>query len=395
MSSRADPWCKGLDHLSQVLDTPSDERRSAKTTINCLRQGTPPREGVGKITVGLNSVRTVFTSKLQIAKGGGSSFTLVNGVYGSGKSHSLCLLREMALEQNFLVGFITVTPRECPLYDLGLVYAKIARSIEGRSVTGVKSLQDVIDSWAETVRSAGAGSLDHARHAIRSLHPDFRTALAEYFSPAPSDQVELAGRWLMGDDSTKQTAKVLHVELRATDEYALLMLNELGKLGRAIGFRGLVVLMDEAEAIPSYTGSSRQQRCYENLCRLLERSDRVPHCYFVYATTPLFFQKCRGRVPISETSEAVLEPPRLSGADLSQLGRIVRDLYVIGEAWQGWHSRISDCQIDRCVDKYTRVNEWAARPRGFVRSLVSALDICANNPEKKLSQVFSLLPNEC
>lgn len=395
MSSSADPWYKGLDHLSQVLGTASDERQSAKATINCLRQGSPPREGVGKITVGLNSVRAVFTRKLQIAKSGGSSFTLINGVYGSGKSHSLCFLREMALEQNFLASFLTLSPRECPLYDLGAVYAKIARSIEGRSKAGVKSLQDVVDSWAQTVRTSGEGSLEHARHAIRSLHPDFRTALAEYFSAGSSDRVELAGRWLMGDDSTKRTANVLNVQLRATDEYALPMLNELGKLGRAIGFRGLVVLLDEAEAIPSYAGSLRQQHCYENLCRLLERSDRVPYCYFVYATTPVFFQKCSGRIPISEASQAVLQPPRLSEADLARLGRIVRDLYIIGEAWHGWHSCIDDGQIDRCVDKYTRVNEWAVRPRGFVRSLVSALDICANNPERKLSQVFSLLPNEC
>lgn len=393
MVGRTDAWHETLDHLSRVFRSGSEERRSAKTTINCLRQGSPPRDDVAKMTVGMEGVRAVFASKVQMAKSGGSAFTLVNGVYGSGKSHCLCLLREMAFEQDCLVSFVTLSPRECPLCDLGVVYARIARSIEGRSECQLRSLQDVVESWAARIRSSREDHLEQVRQAIRSLHPDFRTILTEYFSAGCSDRVELAGRWLIGDDSTKRTAKALNVQLRATDEDALMMLNELGKLGRAIGFRGLVVLLDEAEAIPSYRGSSRQQHCYENLCRVIQKSGRVPYCYFVYATTPLFFHKCHGRVPISETSQSVLQPPQLLQANLAQLGRIVRDLYVVGEAWQGWHSCIADDQVDRCVEKYTGAHDWNMRPRGFVRSLVSALDICATNCEKRLSEVFSLVPD--
>jgi hypothetical protein len=201
----------------------------------------------------------------------------------------------------------------------------------------------------------------------------------------------MAGRWLIGDDSTKQTAKALNVQLRATDEFALIMLNELGKLGRAIGFGALVVLLDEAEAIPSYRGSSRQAHCYENLGRVIEKSGRVPYCYFVYATTPMFFDKCHGRVPISETSEAVLQIPPLLQDNFVQLGRIVRDLYVVGESWQGQHRFIDDDQVEQCVAKYAAAQHWRMKPRGFVRSLVAALDICATNREQRLSEVFSLV----
>lgn len=390
MAGKTETWHEKLDEFSRVFRSATEERYSAKATINCLRQGSPPREDVGKITVGMEWVRPVIASKLQMAKSGGSAFTLVNGVYGSGKSHCLCLLREMALQQGCLVSFVTLSPRECPLCDLGAVYARIAQSIEGRSEGELRSLQDVVESWAVRIRTSPDEHLEQARHAIRTLHPDFRTVLTEYFSGS-SDRAELAGRWLIGDDSTKRTAKVLNVQLRATDECALMMLNELGKLGRAIGFRGLVVLLDEAETIPSYGGSSRQEHCYENLCRVIEKSGRVPYCYFVYATTPLFFHKCHGRFPISETSQAVLQPPPLLQTNLVQLGCIVRDLYVVGEAWQGWHSYISDDQVEQCVVKYTAAQDWKMRPRGFVRSLVSALDICAANCEKRLSEVFSLV----
>jgi hypothetical protein len=389
MGGKTETWHEKLEEFSRVFRISTEERRSAKATINCLRQGSPPQEDVAKITVGMEGVRPLLANRLQIAKSGGSAFTLVNGVYGSGKSHCLCLLREMAFHQGCLVSFVTLSPRECPLCDLGAVYARIAQSIEGRSRIELRSLQDVIESWAVRMRTC-KGYLEQVRHAIRTLHADFRIVLSEYFSGS-SDRAEMAGRWLIGDDSTKQTAKALNVQLRATDEFALIMLNELGKLGRAIGFGALVVLLDEAEAIPSYRGSSRQAHCYENLGRVIEKSGRVPYCYFVYATTPMFFDKCHGRVPISETSEAVLQIPPLLQDNFVQLGRIVRDLYVVGESWQGQHRFIDDDQVEQCVAKYAAAQHWRMKPRGFVRSLVAALDICATNREQRLSEVFSLV----
>lgn len=176
--------------------------------------------------------------------------------------------------------------------------------------------------------------------------------------------------------------------MRPTNEQALEMIKELGKLVRAIGFDGLVVMLDEAEAIPSYVGSSRQKLCYGNLCRLLERESRMPYCYFVYATTPDFFRKSEGKIPFTEQSQEVLELAPLSNAEYMALGYIIRDLYRLGEEWKGWDSSFNNQQIDRCVEGYMKMCTQDVKPRYFVRALVSALDICAANPKKNYRTCF-------
>ena len=381
-------WHEALNRIGQNLSTSSQERMLAGSTINSFRQGSPPRNNIAKLTVGQRDAHGVFQRELQRARDGACSFTLVNGNYGTGKSHCLYLLREIALDKNFLVSFLTLTQRECPLYDLGIVYSQIVHRIEGKKAFGAIAIQDILERWAEGVRRKGQNSLEAAICRVKILHPDFQKALAEYLCPTFPGATELVERWLVGDDSTKRTASRLKIELRPTNEQALEMMKQLGKLVQAIGFSGLVVLLDEAEAIPAYAGSAKQKLCYDNLCHLLERENRVPHCYFVYATTPLFFQKSDGHIPISEKSYEVLDLAPLSRTEYIALGRIIRDLYHIGEGWRGLYSSFNDQQIDRCVHEYIKTSGQNAKPRDFVRSLVSALDICAPNPKQKLSNVF-------
>lgn len=390
MSSDYDTdWHEDLGRIEKTLKISPEERMSIKVNINCFRQGSPPRDGIAKLTVGLRDAYTVFQHELQRARDGACSFTLVNGDYGAGKSHCLYLLREIALNKNFLVSFLTLSQRECPLYDLGVVYSQIVRRIEGKKAFGIVTIQDILELWAECVRRKGQNSREAAVCQVKTLHPDFQKALAEYLCPSFPGAAELVKRWLVGDDSTKRTASHLKVEMRPTNEQALEMMKQLGRLVRTIGFEGLVVLLDEAEAIPSYSGSSKQKSCYNNLCRLLERENRVPHCYFVYATTPLFFRKSFGYIPVAEQAHEVLDLPTLSRTEYIALGCIIRNLYRTGEGWKGWDSSFNDQQIKRCVESYMKIHPEGSKPRDFVRSLVSALDICAPNPNKKLSNVFS------
>jgi len=389
LSNNGEPWREKLSQVSGLIAANDEARRRAKNAIACLRQGSPPKESVQEITVGFERIKQVFESKLDIARSGGSCFTLVNGGYGTGKSHSLYWIREVALSRGYLVSLVTLSTRECPLDDLGAIYERIAGNIEGKIGVGTRSLLDLVDAWVKTLRLAGPESINKATQSIKVLHEDFRKVLAEYISAGSSEQTEMAGRWLVGNDSTKRTANALGVQLRATNEHALRMLNELGKLGRQIGHSGLVVLFDEAEAIPSYRGSSRQKLCYDNLCRLIEKSNDVRYCYFVYATTPLFFEKSRKYLPISESSEHVVEMPKLTIAEFALLGKKIRDLYIIGESWPGWLAHINDSEVERCVTTYDKENARAAGPRVFVRSIVSALDICSSNHAMKLSNVYS------
>jgi hypothetical protein len=238
------------------------------------------------------------------------------------------------------------------------------------------------------MRQDGCASTERVVHRIRQLHPDFQRVLAHYIDGSSSELTELAERWITGTDATKQTATRLKVGLRPTDEHALAMLRELGSLSRSIGFAGIVILLDEAEAIPSYARSADRAHCYANLCRLMSPDFRVPGCYFVYATTPAFFEHA-GDLPLSRDSRQVISLTALTEPEAAQLGRIIRDLYVIGEGIQTWYGSVDDSQVAACARQCFTSTTQGVRPRAFVRSLVSSLDICAQNARRRLADVFS------
>lgn len=381
-------WHGALNRIKQTLETTEESHYSAKLTINAFRQGSPPRDGIKDVTVGLQSSKTIFERELMRTRDGACAFTLVNGHYGTGKSHALYLLREIAIERNFLVSFITLSQRECPMSDLGRVYSHIMHRIEGKKCDDLSTFQDILDIWAGNMRKLGEKSLYRTQQLIRSLHPDFQQALAKYLCPGDTETSELAERWLIGDDIAKTTATRLGVKLRATNDQALVMLKQLGNLIRAIGFAGFVILLDEAEAIPSYAGSSKQKLCYDNLCRLLDRNNRIPHCYFVYATTPMFFHKSHSHTNISQNSCEVHNLLPLTHSEYLRLGTIIRNLYQISDGWKGPYASFDDRQVKISVEWYLGRFPNNGKPRDFVRTLVSALDICASNPNKKLSQIF-------
>ena len=381
-------WRDDLNKISQRMNVPPQDRWRAQVAINCFRQGSPPQDDIQDFTVGLTDVLPIFERELGRSRDGGCCLTLIHGPYGAGKSHSLLVLRDRAFRQGFLVSTLTLTQRECPLSDLGVVYSHIVRSIQGCDASGVRSIHDILEDWTQVIRKDGQASWEKAKRRIRQLHPDFQRVLAHYVDSSSSDKTVLAERWITGVDTTKSTANRLQVGLRPINEHGLAMIKELGVLARSIGFRGLVMLLDEAEAIPSYSRSSDRALCYENLCQLISPKLRLPGCYFVYATTPAFFERTEG-LPLSRNSRQVVTLRLLMEHEAKQLGKLIRDLYIIGESIITLHASIDDLQVDKCVRHYLASSGTGLRPRAFVRSLVGSLDIWSQNPRRKLAEVFA------
>src|SRR5205814_6931879 len=76
--------------------------------------GIPPTRGLEAYTVGMDSI--LGTLESEYLKGylrdGGSSFKLVVGEYGSGKSHFLYRLRDLAWESGYVVSRTELSPKE-------------------------------------------------------------------------------------------------------------------------------------------------------------------------------------------------------------------------------------------------------------------------------------------
>ena len=60
---------------------------------------------------------------------GGAAYKMVVGDYGSGKSHFLYCLRDIAWERNFAVAKVDLSPTETPYNDQKRVYQAVANNM--------------------------------------------------------------------------------------------------------------------------------------------------------------------------------------------------------------------------------------------------------------------------
>ncbi len=62
-------------------------------------------------------------------KEGGSTFKMVVGTYGGGKTHFLYSVRDLAWKNNFVVSYVPLSPKQSPFHQLDLVYKAIVRGL--------------------------------------------------------------------------------------------------------------------------------------------------------------------------------------------------------------------------------------------------------------------------
>src|SRR5262245_44779123 len=86
-------------------------KRVTTAILQSLGAGVTPRTGLEYIAVGRKlEIETLLNDLDHIVAEGGASFRLVTGRYGSGKSFLLQLIRNYALQRNFVVADADLSP---------------------------------------------------------------------------------------------------------------------------------------------------------------------------------------------------------------------------------------------------------------------------------------------
>ena len=92
------------------MQTVKISRRESGALLNSLIAGVVPRVGLRHIAVGRQKEVGAFLQDLSTIEDGGASFRLVTGQYGSGKSFLLQMIRNNAMERNFVVADADLSP---------------------------------------------------------------------------------------------------------------------------------------------------------------------------------------------------------------------------------------------------------------------------------------------
>lgn len=262
-------------------DKSHGESLTARLALEALRSGVPNSESVlalgtsqTEIVERFNSLlATAMEDSLTSALGG----MLIGGGFGSGKSHVLEYLAQLARSQNFVVSKVVIS-KETPLHNPSVVFrAAVADArVPGRPGSAIDEIATSLDfdsdAYAEFYQwlHTSGGSLDHRLGASLRLfeHYSGDEELAEkvtqFWAGEPFPISEMRKR-------LREAGWLEDYALKATKEVALSRdrFVFVSRLMRAAGYSGWVVLIDEVELIGRYSLIQRA-RSYAEVKRWIE-----------------------------------------------------------------------------------------------------------------------------
>ena len=280
--------------------------RERDAILQSLRAGVTPRTGLQHIQVGRVKEVEALIKDVERIIDGGSSFRLIIGEFGSGKSFFMQLIRIIALEK----GLVTIHADLAPdrrLHATGgqarNLYAELMHNLSTRTKPDGNALTSVVERFITESRKKAKASgekvngviekrLNHLNELVGGY--DFSKVISSYWQGYKEEDEQLkidAVRWLRGEFSTKTDARnALGVRSIVTDSSVYDHLKLLSLFVRQAGYGGLLVILDEM--VNLYKLSSKQARLsnFEQILRMLNDclQGSAEYIGFLFGGTPEF-----------------------------------------------------------------------------------------------------------
>lgn len=295
-------------------------KSSAEEILDCMgASGQPPEHGLEFVTVGLDKYLQIIENEYFrrfMKEAGGSAFRLIQGSYGSGKTHFLHCVRSMAQRLGFLTCSVNLTPQECPYEDALRVYQAAFSKISlccsadgplfpdgaeeteengpaGNELITVSGFAGILRLAASRKDDGGAG-LAASFDAIPVENYTFRRVCQRFIEACRcgrSDEEEALEMWLSG--RTCGGNELLHrlgIFDVITTNNAFPVLLSMVNILTGIGFPGVVFLFDEVDIHVASAGAKRLRAIGDTLRQIIDlcASSRLPRVLFFYAVPPDF-----------------------------------------------------------------------------------------------------------
>jgi hypothetical protein len=280
------------------------DREIAKAMIYRLGEtGTPPEFGLDSFTVGLTPYLKVIENEYldSVLKVGISSFKLVVGEYGGGKTHFLYCVRELAWQLRYGVSYVPLSPTECPFDKLELVYKSIVNnlsyppaSLEELLSFQEKGIEAFIRVWFEKViKELKTKDIDRQLKeyidGIKGFEStSFTNAVKQAFlALKDKDEVRFSKiiQWLKGEEVDKLEYLKYEISEHIDKSTSFRMIRSLAQWIKSIGYSGLILLFDEAERALSVASRGSEKKALDNLRQLVDEcgNTKFPGVMVFYA----------------------------------------------------------------------------------------------------------------
>ncbi|WP_432769011.1 MAG: DUF2791 family P-loop domain-containing protein [Sphingopyxis sp.] len=345
----------------------------ARAAMRVLRGGSVPDLGIQQLTVGANELIDTIRASLSILEKKKSPVPLfLNGEWGSGKTHSIRLVRALSLESGFATMEAVLNARTCPPNYPQRMMPFMARNIAFGDERGIRSVfgslmrdDKKVGHALATIGDRSQADIAQAASTLRALASRGETALIG---------TSAAWRVLTGTD-------IAHSDYGYRRTKALLRLHWTTAFVRAAGAKGTVLLFDELETIDQLWNRRSRATAYEALGGFLD----APGTWCVFGITERFLRVVRedassdlywqastdGRRFLKmwrEGEEELFSPPKVADEDALELAVVVEGMY------RDAYPETGDCsaEVRGAVSDWSRNS--ARNPRRLVRAIVDACD---------------------
>jgi hypothetical protein len=346
---------------------------------------------------------------------GGSSFRLIIGEYGAGKTFFLNLVRAIALEKKLVTVHADLNP-DRRLHASGgqarSLYAELARSISTRTKPDGGAMPGIVEKFifeaASEAKSNGKAADEIIRTRLVQLTEmvngyDFADVIATYYKAFEegNDSLKAAAiRWLRGEFTTKTDARAaLGVRTIVDDASIYDQLKLLGRFVRLAGYGGLMICLDELVNLYKLANTQARQSNYEQILRILNDSlqGSATGMGFVLGGTPDFLLDTRRGLysypalqsrlvensfatgALVDLSGPIIRLSNLTPEDFFVLLQKIRDVYAFGDSErylipdEAISAFMKHCS-ERLGDSYFRT------PRTTITAFVNLLAVLDQNP---------------
>lgn len=288
--------------------TPDARRTAFRRAFEAINLGVVPPgpDELIEMTIGGDTISAEVNSWLASADSHGLC-KVAFGNYGSGKSHFLQLVRAIALQAGWVVSYLEFDPKAADPAKPHLVYRSLMsglqfpRKADGSQVTGYMGLiREIRRFWLE---------IKDLPQVKRSpwFSPALSCIVTEPHSETDQDYLDICG-WLFGQNSALQTIRriarysgrsgIYIPNMPRTKETAEIYVNHLvviSEICRELGYKGFLIIMDEAEHVRSYNvrRRNRANNFFDILARCAHRplsSEEPPIRNDHFVELPRFWQ---------------------------------------------------------------------------------------------------------
>ena len=249
----------------EAVDTMRPRARANRQSLEALRLGVVPVCGLHALTVGRHAELARVEELLDRRAG----MMVLSGGYGSGKTHMVELAEAEALQRGFLVARATFDPVEVPPSHPLRLYAALMRQLSYPDGSGT-GLRPLLESLGDSARHLTGNRwhrwLSAALFAVTRADGELSESVVDFVEGRSRDDLDDLSRRLAGLGYRRPRMLALP-DYRTFGQVMAYLLGGVATWAADAGYKGLLLLLDEAEYLDQLAATARQMA--ENVLKYL------------------------------------------------------------------------------------------------------------------------------